>query len=118
MQNMKLENVNYFNDEICLVIKTDNEITLLTACSHPGIVNMIKSVGEYFHSNVTSIYGGIHLAEADDERINNTIADMKKLGLKKAGFCHCSGSRVKEAVKNDASIKACDFATGDSIIIK
>lgn len=107
-----------FNDEICLVIKTDNEITLLTACSHPGIVNMIKSVGEYFHSNVTSIYGGIHLAEADDERINNTITDMKKLGLKKAGFCHCSGSKVKDAVKNDSSIKACDFATGDSIIIK
>lgn len=79
---------------------------------------MIKSVGEYFHSNVASIYGGIHLAEADDDRINNTISDLKKLGLKKAGFCHCSGSRVKEAVKNDASIKSCDFATGDSIIIK
>lgn len=110
--------VDNFNDEICLVIKTDNEISLLTACSHPGIVNMVKSVGEYFNSNVTSIYGGIHLVEANDERIKNTIADMKKLGLKKAGFCHCSGNKVKEVIKNDDAIESSDFCTGDSIIIK
>ena len=114
-EDMKVDN---FNDEICLVIKTDNELCLLTACSHPGIVNMVKSVGEYFNSNVTSIYGGIHLVEADDERIKNTIADMKKLGLKKAGFCHCSGNKVKEVVKNDDAIESSDFCTGDSIIIR
>lgn len=114
-EDMKVDN---FNDEICLVIKTDNELCLLTACSHPGIVNMVKSVGEYFNSNVTSIYGGIHLVEADDERIKNTIADMKKLGLKKAGFCHCSGNKVKEVIKNDDAIESSDFCTGDSIIIR
>ncbi|WP_297297397.1 MBL fold metallo-hydrolase [uncultured Brachyspira sp.] len=114
-EDMKVDN---FNDEICLVIKTDNELCLLTACSHPGIVNMVKSVGEYFNSNVTSIYGGIHLVEADGERIKNTIADMKKLGLKKAGFCHCSGNKVKEVVKNDDAIESSDFCTGDSIIIR
>ena len=114
-EDMKVDN---FNDEICLVIKTDNELCLLTACSHPGIVNMVKSVGEYFNSNVTSIYGGIHLVEADDEKIKNTIADMKKLGLKKAGFCHCSGNKVKEVVKNDDAIESSDFCTGDSIIIR
>ena len=113
--NMKVDN---FDDEICLVIKTDNEISLLTACSHPGIVNMVKTVGEYFNSNVTSIYGGIHLVEADDERIKNTIADIKKLGLKKAGFCHCSGNKVKEVIKNDDAIESSDFCTGDSIIIR
>ena len=114
-EDMKVDN---FNDEICLVIKTDNELCLLTACSHPGIVNMVKSVGEYFNSNVTGIYGGIHLVEADDERIKNTIADMKKLGLKKAGFCHCSGNKVKEVIKNDDAIESSDFCTGDSIIIR
>ena len=114
-EDMKVDN---FNDEICLVIKTDNELCLLTACSHPGIVNMVKSVGEYFNSNVTSIYGGIHLVEADDERIKNTIADMKKLGLKKAVFCHCSGNKVKEVIKNDDAIESSDFCTGDSIIIR
>lgn len=31
-EDMKVDN---FNDEICLVIKTDNELCLLTACSHP-----------------------------------------------------------------------------------
>lgn len=114
-EDMKVDN---FNDEICLVIKTDNELCLLTACSHPVIVNMVKSVGEYFNSNVTSIYGGIHLVEADDERIKNTIADMKKLGLKKTGFCHCSGNKVKEVIKNDDAIESSDFCTGDSIIIR
>ena len=113
-ENMNIDN---FDDEICLVLKTENELTLLTACSHPGIVNMTKTISDYFNTPVTNIFGGIHLVEADEKRIENTITDMKKLGLKKAGFCHCSGDKVKNFIKNDDTIKACNFSTGDTIIL-
>ncbi|MCX6005114.1 MAG: hypothetical protein NT082_05520 [Chloroflexi bacterium] len=35
--------------------------------------------------------GGTHLIRADEERIQRTIADLKKIGVRKLGVSHCTG---------------------------
>ena len=106
-----------FCDEVCIVIEKENYLILLTACSHPGILNMVQSVSNRFNKPVQEIYGGSHLVEADDKRIKIVIAELKKAGVKKTGFCHCSGERIHELLANDTEIDDFAIQTGDSIVL-
>lgn len=106
-----------FSDEVCIVIDKKDYLVLVTACSHPGILNMTKSISKRFNKPVCEIYGGSHLVEADDKRILMVIDELKKCGVTKTGFCHCSGQRVHEVIANDSEIADFSIQTGDIIIL-
>lgn len=106
-----------FTDEICLAFDTKDGLVVLVGCSHPGILNILSSVGSRLGKRIAAVFGGTHLMEADNQRIAFTLAEMKKLGVGIYGFSHCSGNPVHEAMAKDPSIKACHLATGDVLII-
>jgi 7,8-dihydropterin-6-yl-methyl-4-(beta-D-ribofuranosyl)aminobenzene 5'-phosphate synthase len=41
--------------------------------------------------SVYSVVGGTHLISASQERLDRTIADLKKAGIRKLGVSHCTG---------------------------
>ena len=86
-----------FSDEIILVFRGGEGLTVVTACAHSGIVNIVADVREKFSLPVVGVIGGLHLTGADDERISKTIAALKSFGVKKILPCHCSGD---EFMKN------------------
>lgn len=83
-----------FEDEICLAIKDDDGLTLIVACSHAGILNIVSTVQERFNLPVKNLIGGIHLLDADDWRIEKTFRELKNFGIKKFALCHCSGEKI------------------------
>lgn len=101
-----------FDDEICLVLREGNGVAVVTGCSHPGILNMVQAVHERLGLPVTSVIGGTHLKEASVERIDQTLAALKRMGLQRIAFCHCSGDLVRERLTKDA-VSGCLLATGD-----
>jgi 7,8-dihydropterin-6-yl-methyl-4-(beta-D-ribofuranosyl)aminobenzene 5'-phosphate synthase len=40
---------------------------------------------------VYSIVGGTHLISASPERLDKTVAELKKIGIRKLGVSHCTG---------------------------
>ena len=42
-----------FTDELALVLKQGDEVSVLSACSHRGITNIIRRVQEYFPAGLT-----------------------------------------------------------------
>ena len=80
-----------FSDEIVLVLREQGGLAIVTACAHPGILNIVASVGEKFSEPIVSVIGGLHLAGATDERISRTLDGLKNFGVKKILPCHCSG---------------------------
>lgn len=80
-----------FRDEIVLVLRGDDGLAVVTACAHSGIVNIVESVREKFSAPVSTVIGGLHLVNADDERIAKTLTALKNFGIKKILPCHCSG---------------------------
>lgn len=81
-----------FSDEIALVLRDcyDN-LVIVTACAHPGILNIVSDIRERFSKPVYSIIGGFHLMSATQNRISRTIDELNSLGVKKILPCHCSG---------------------------
>ena len=62
-----------FEDELVLVIKTQEGLVILSGCGHKGIVNTVSSVAKYFNENVYAVIGGTHLITANEDRIESTI---------------------------------------------
>ncbi len=80
-----------FSDEIILVLCEGDGLAIVTACAHPGILNIVANVHERFSLPIVSVIGGLHLTGATQDRINKTLDELKVLGVKKILPCHCSG---------------------------
>lgn len=119
--NMKIKinggfEVDTFKDEICLGIDTPKGLLVLLGCSHPGILNMIKSIEIKSNKNIFGIIGGTHLMEASENRIEQTIVEFKKMNIEMLGPCHCTGATAYLKLKNSCSNFFVN-ATGSSISI-
>jgi len=83
--------------EHALVIRTENGLSVITGCAHPGIVKMLDMVTRKFpDEKIYAVMGGFHLADEDEQTIGNIVETLKKMGVKKVYPTHCSG---KNAVK-------------------
>ena len=80
-----------FSDEIILVLRGKDGLTVVTACAHTGILNIVADVRERFNLPVINVIGGLHLTGATSERISRTLNELENLGVKKILPCHCSG---------------------------
>lgn len=81
-----------FTDEVLLVLETPKGLVVVVGCSHPGILNMLDTVGERFDRPLYALIGGTHLVEADVMRTHHTIAAFKERGIEILGISHCSGA--------------------------
>jgi 7,8-dihydropterin-6-yl-methyl-4-(beta-D-ribofuranosyl)aminobenzene 5'-phosphate synthase len=91
--------------EEALVLDTKKGLVVMTGCSHPGIINMIRVIKTAFNKNVYMVFGGFHLLDKSEKEMNDIIAEMKSLGVVKCGATHCTGDKqikmIREAFGND-----------------
>ena len=76
-------------------------VTVLSACSHAGIVNACLSARDAFSSSpVDLVFGGYHLAGAAmEQRIDATVGDLDDLiSPRLVAPAHCTGWRAKAAL--------------------
>lgn len=85
-----------FSDEICMAFQISGGLAVLVGCSHPGILNMVTHVREVLKQPVLAVFGGSHLAEADEERIQTTLKALEEMGVARLGLSHCSGEAVRQ----------------------
>ncbi len=107
-----------FPDEICLVLESEKGLVMVVGCSHPGILNMIESVREQFGKPVYAVFGGSHLVEADEERLEKTINILKEMGIVLMGFNHCTGDEAQSRLAQGAEgMVYSHLKTGDCIFL-
>jgi 7,8-dihydropterin-6-yl-methyl-4-(beta-D-ribofuranosyl)aminobenzene 5'-phosphate synthase len=72
---------------------------VFTACSHAGVVNVLRHAKELFPKvPLYGVMGGLHLSGVTEKAIPNTVADLKKLRLKMLAPGHCTGWRALTAM--------------------
>lgn len=89
-----------FTDELLLAIATPKGLVVLVGCSHPGIKNMLDTVLSAINRPLYALFGGIHLIEADEERIRSTAEYFEKSGISHLGTCHCTGENAQNKLKS------------------
>lgn len=94
-----------FRDEICLVLGERDGLTLVTGCSHNGILNIVSAIREKMGRPVCRIVGGIHLSGEKQSRVDATLAALEAQGIRSMGLCHCSGAAAGHQVSTGARIE-------------
>ena len=89
--------------EQSLAIDTKHGLVIITGCSHPGIVNIVKTTKNLLNKNVHMVFGGFHLMNLSSPEQNDAVLKLQSLGVEKCGPTHCSGNQslFKQAFKNN-----------------
>jgi 7,8-dihydropterin-6-yl-methyl-4-(beta-D-ribofuranosyl)aminobenzene 5'-phosphate synthase len=68
---------------------------VFSACSHAGLINVLTHARSMFPSvPLYGAMGGLHLSGINERVIPQTVADLKKFGLKLLAPGHCTGWRA------------------------
>lgn len=94
-----------FDDEICLLLQEGDGIALVVGCSHKGVLNIVATVKERTNFPVRRIIGGVHLSGETRERIDKTLFELQRLGVREFNLCHCSGTNIPGRVATGAVIE-------------
>jgi 7,8-dihydropterin-6-yl-methyl-4-(beta-D-ribofuranosyl)aminobenzene 5'-phosphate synthase len=79
-------------DDLALAIKTDSGLVIILGCAHRGMINTIRHLQNITgDERVYCVVGGTHLISASNERLTQTIIDLRKSGIQKLGVSHCTG---------------------------
>ena len=81
-----------FEDEVALVIRENGKLTVLSACSHRGITNILEQVKVNFPGEpITRVIGGYHIHNAAPGKCSLIADYFKTMSETKVGVCHCTG---------------------------
>ena len=93
--------------EQALLIDAADGPVLITGCAHMGIAKLVKRATDLAGSPMDLVLGGFHLFREKKEAIDCVIANLRELGVRRIGACHCTG---------DAAIAAIREAFGDDFV--
>lgn len=103
--------------EQALVLNTKNGLVVITGCSHPGIVEMLKEIKSTFNKNIYMVFGGFHLLLKSKNKMDAIIAKMKAIGVVKCGATHCTGEKQIQMIKDAFGTDYFELGVGNSITL-
>jgi 7,8-dihydropterin-6-yl-methyl-4-(beta-D-ribofuranosyl)aminobenzene 5'-phosphate synthase len=83
--------LQYQIPEQSLCLETPEGIVVITGCSHPGIVRILKKAMELSDREIYLAFGGFHLVGHTPEQIERILDEFKPLSVEKIGPTHCTG---------------------------
>lgn len=104
-----------FNDEVCMTLEVGEGLLVLVGCAHPGILNMVSHIAHRTGKRICGVFGGTHLADADEERLRHTVRSLCAMGVEVLGLSHCSGEAADGIIAGEPSVRGCHLRVGDSV---
>ena len=78
-------------DDQAVIVKTKQGLTVILGCAHRGMINTLYHAKHIAgDEKIYAVIGGSHLISASEERLWQTIAALRELGVQKLGLCHCT----------------------------
>ncbi|MFA5007691.1 MAG: MBL fold metallo-hydrolase [Candidatus Omnitrophota bacterium] len=78
--------------EQSLIIKTKKGISIISACSHMSLIELINRAKFLLNcERINLLLGGFHLIEADSRLMEYVVKEVKKMGVINVAPSHCSG---------------------------
>jgi 7,8-dihydropterin-6-yl-methyl-4-(beta-D-ribofuranosyl)aminobenzene 5'-phosphate synthase len=103
-------------DDQTLFIESAKGLIVVFGCAHSGVVNTLDYISKSTGQNkIYAVIGGMHLLNASQIRIANTIEAFKKYEIQKIVPLHCTGQRAVKDLKNIFGDKCLSSGTGGQI---
>lgn len=106
-----------FDDELFLAIRQDDQIHIVTACSHRGITNICTTATEQFKLPTGLILGGFHTKNCTPEQYQAIINYFRQLKPISVRVCHCTGIKQYAELCHDLDFEVFYNFTGNEVIL-
>jgi 7,8-dihydropterin-6-yl-methyl-4-(beta-D-ribofuranosyl)aminobenzene 5'-phosphate synthase len=91
---------------------------VFSACSHAGLINVLTHARSAFPSiPLYGAMGGLHLSGINERVIPETVADLKKFGLRLLAPGHCTGWRAVSYMAREFGDELVPSAVGKKYVI-
>jgi 7,8-dihydropterin-6-yl-methyl-4-(beta-D-ribofuranosyl)aminobenzene 5'-phosphate synthase len=104
--------------EQSLVIHSNSGGIVITGCSHPGLVKILKKPKDIINENIHLVMGGFHLGYESSNEIETIVSSFKDIGVRYVGPAHCSGDQAKRFFKRIYQEQYIDVGVGKVISVK
>ncbi|MBU7032296.1 MAG: MBL fold metallo-hydrolase [Theionarchaea archaeon] len=85
-------------DDMSIAILSPEGLIVVSGCSHAGIVSILNhSIRVTNHSHIRAVVGGLHLIDAEKERISKTVDSFRDLNVQELYIGHCTGFEAETA---------------------
>jgi 7,8-dihydropterin-6-yl-methyl-4-(beta-D-ribofuranosyl)aminobenzene 5'-phosphate synthase len=87
-------------DDLGLWVRTERGLVACIGCCHTGVVNTLNYILRLNPgSKIRAVVGGMHLMNASEIRLGQTIAALQSLEPDRLVACHCTGESSIERMK-------------------
>jgi len=103
-------------DDQTLFMESSKGLVVVFGCAHSGVVNILDYISRLTGcKKIHAVIGGMHLLNANHNRIENTIKAFRKYEIQKIMPMHCTGQKAMEELKNVFGDKCLLLCAGDKI---
>jgi len=79
-------------DDQTLVLESERGLVVLLGCCHAGVINTLRHIAlKLQRSDFYAVIGGTHLGFCGQEQLTESVAALKRWGVKKVVAGHCTG---------------------------
>ena len=80
------------DDDLSLFFNTPEGTCVVLGCAHAGVINILKHIQTLTRNKpIAAVYGGMHLLVATEDRLNQTVTELRSLGSPRLYPNHCTG---------------------------
>jgi 7,8-dihydropterin-6-yl-methyl-4-(beta-D-ribofuranosyl)aminobenzene 5'-phosphate synthase len=102
--------------EHSLLVNVRGELVVLTGCSHPGLVNVLKRAQEVSGiEKICAVVGGFHISGINEGLEMGEF--LRKLKVRLISPCHCTSDDAKHAIAKITGERYVKNGSGKTILI-
>jgi 7,8-dihydropterin-6-yl-methyl-4-(beta-D-ribofuranosyl)aminobenzene 5'-phosphate synthase len=88
-----------FRDELFLAAAGTEKLSVISSCSHSGILNIIQSAEQLLGKKTAFVLGGFHLKDSSSAEIRLFAEKLKERRIEKLVTGHCTGIEAYAELK-------------------
>lgn len=105
-------------DDACLVIEGSRGTVLLLGCCHSGLGNTLAHLRDRLGiSAVEAVIGGLHLTGAPGTAVDETLAFLKKFGVRRLLPGHCTGQAAIDRLSREFPGQTAQTGAGMRVVV-
>jgi 7,8-dihydropterin-6-yl-methyl-4-(beta-D-ribofuranosyl)aminobenzene 5'-phosphate synthase len=103
-------------DDQALFTETENGTAVILGCAHSGVINTLRHIQTLTGNRpIHTVIGGMHLLHARPERMDQTIAELRRFKVQRLIPCHCTGFAATVRLWNEFPGK-CETCPAGTVI--
>jgi len=104
-------------DDQALFFDTREGLVVVLGCGHAGVVNTLEHVQRITGNRpIRAVIGGLHLLNANEERMNKTLEAFRRWNIQQIVPGHCTGMAAVTQLWTAFPGRCASCATGTSLI--